>query len=353
MKRRVFILIVISIFFLRIDAQERELFREFKLKKATQVVTTSLYNKIRLIDLRKDTLRVGVIQLGMLNKPFTLILKPSFSFQLAEFINSATSENTNLKQGELVFCLRKLMFSERTAAFTEEGFCAFNADFYEKRDSSYFFIQSIDTVVRVTGYDVTKALLRSGDSIISKSILSNLTQHGNRDIALSYNEIIYADSIAKHKIKIYNTTTFTDGVYLTYESFKNQIPDYREVLVDKRKEKIKSVKRSDKNGAIQKLSYNDMYALVIDGQPYIATGFGFYPLKFKNNEFSFIGKLKAPAKGGSIEPTMLVFGLMGGLIASEIKNSSYFLTIINYKNGEFIRVREIPFGVDNDQSSGI
>ena len=125
--------------------QYPEQFRDFVLQYNPQVVSNSLYSSIKLLDLRKDTLRLGQCQFGLLNKKLTLRPKPSLSIQLAGIISRTTNQSAT--NGEMLICLKKFLFAERTAAFTEEGFCSINADLYRKNDSTYHLVQSIDTLI--------------------------------------------------------------------------------------------------------------------------------------------------------------------------------------------------------------
>lgn len=321
--------------------QDREMFRDFKLNKPIQSIQNSLYNRINVIDLRTEKKNIGKIQIGILNKPFTLILNPSLSTQLTVLFNEVVTKAT--EQQELVFFLKKLYLYERTGALTEEGFCIYSAELYEKCDSNYYLIQSIDTISHIESVDVTKELLKTADSLISSTITYNLKKHGNKAVPLTYNEIVNADKIAKRKITVYNTNNYIDGVYLSFESFKNQTPDLI-ATVKKNKTRIKSVSILDANGLTKELQSKDIYAVITDGFPYIATQYGYYPMKFENDNFSFIAKLSAPAK--SSIATGIMFGLAGTLVAAQINTNSYFFSIIDYRNGKIIRIREIPFGAD-------
>lgn len=321
--------------------EDREMFRDFKFKKPIQTIQNSFYNRIKVIDQRTEKKNIGKIQVGILNKPFTLILNPSLSVQVTDLFNDAASNV--IEQGEIAFFLKKLYLYERTSALTEEGFCIYSAEVYEKCDSNYYLIQSIDTISHIENIDVTKQLLRTADSLISSIITCNLKKHGNKEIPLTFNEIVNAEKIAKRKIRVYNTNTYIDGVYLSFESFKNQIPDLT-ATVKKNKNRIKSINIIDANGITKKLQSKDIYAVITDGLPYIATQYGYYPMNFENDNFSFIAKLSAPAK--SSIATGIMFGLVGTIVAAQINTSSYFLSIIDYKNGYIIRIREIPFGAD-------
>lgn len=355
-----FLLLLLTFFVFSLNAQQYqqypEQFRDFTLKSKIQKVENSLYNKIKIIDLRKDTLRLGQGQFGLLNKKLTLTPKPSLAVQSSGVVAQAIGENS--KNGELALFIRKFLFAERTAAFTEEGFCSLSADLYRKTDTAYYLLQSIDTLMRVEKMDVTKQMIRNGDSVFTCFITRNLSNSGQSASPLLFKEVVFADSIAKQKLKIYNSAGFVNGIYSTYDKFKNQTPD-KNGTVTRKKDKIKSVKIISGNGIEQEIKSRDIYAVVADGIPFIATEFGYYPLKSRNGELVFIGKLPAPSKSGGVAASMMFFGLAGGVVAgligglgaSELNKCAYFFSQINYKNGEFVRLREILFGKDDSEES--
>lgn len=348
-----FLLLLLTFFVFSLNAQQYqqypEQFRDFTLKSKVHKVQNSLYDKIKIIDLRKDTLRLGQGQFGLLNKKLTLTPKPSLSVQLSGIVNQAVDGNS--KKGELALCIRNFKFSERTAANSEEGFCAFTADLYRKSDSVYFLLQSIDTLIRVKSMDVTKQMIHEGDSLITRFVNRNMLNPGVTNIPLKLYEIVYADSIAKRQIKLFNTPVFTDGIYNSYNSFKNQVPDQQAIVIRKNN-KIKTVKITNEDGVVQIIKPQSIYAIVTDGIPYIATEFGYYPLNHIDDNFAFIGKFRGPANSDGVFVASMAFGLVGGLVASQIDSKAYFYCELNYKNGEFIRLRRVPGGVDESIGTG-
>ncbi|MHB9141487.1 MAG: hypothetical protein ACYC25_06395, partial [Paludibacter sp.] len=222
--------------------------------------------------------------------------------------------------------------------------CSINADLYEKGDSSYYLIETIDQNIPIEGGITTgKRVLQTGDSIISTLISSNLLKRGNHEVGLSYRDVVSSDSIAKRKIKIYNTTQFTNGVYYNYNSFKNQTPDILANISVKRN-KIRSVSSIDSIGNVKKIYPKEVYALVVDGRPFISTGFGFYPLAFENDEFIFTGKMGVSFTSGQVA----LLGLAASIALSSAETTSEFEAMINYKNGELIRLRELNTFADED-----
>lgn len=327
---------------------EPEVFREFKLSHLPAKVQKSLYNKITLIDFRRDNLRMGIGQFGLLNKPMTLVLRPELQEQLDTNIKIMT-DSTALN-GEMILCLKKFIFAERTAAFTEEGYCSITAELYRKSDSSYYYLAAIDTVLHIERFDVTKRMIINGDSLFHQFISRNLRNAGNSNYPLTYREVVSSDSIAKSKLPLYTQSTLTDGLYMTYESFKNQKPDMQCTTIVKRK-KLKSAQLNLPDGTLANVDCKKVYAIVTNGIPFIATKFGFYRLKNQNNDWYFIGKMYAPTSNGSVMAAWFMFGIVGAAIANETGKSSYFYSSVNYKTGIPVRLKEIPFGEDESEES--
>src|SRR5690606_29304742 len=104
--------------------------------------------------------------------------------------------------------------------------------------------------------------------------------------------------------------------------------------------KLSNVRTTDSTGKDIKIKSDDIYALVHDGQPYIATEYGFYPLQKDSNNFTFIGKAKVTANTGSVIAAGVFFGVIGSLIAANAHSD--FEMKIDHRTGGFIRMREIP-----------
>ena len=128
------------------------------------------------------------------------------------------------------------------------------------------------------------------------------------------------------------------GLYETYESFRQQLPD-KAVEVAIRKDKITDVKASGVDGKTQKVKSKDIYAIVHNGQPYIATDYGYYPLQKTGDDFYFTGKAKVTANAGDVIVAGVFFGIIGSLIASDA--SALFEMKLDHLNGGFMRIREI------------
>lgn len=316
-----------------VGSMERERMKEFVLEKPQTVVSNSLYNQLLVIDQRKEGERLGRVD-------YEVIAAPKLAVQLKNYLTQVTNEQA--QPGTMVICLKTFRFAQQSSVMNTQRFCSINADLYEKDDSVYRPIQTLDQIFFLEGSG--KQIMQTGDKELTHLITNNLTIHGNKQVALSYGEMLASDSIAKRKLKLYNTTEFIDGVYSNFESFKNQIPDISASIVA-RKDKIRSVVTLDSLGNAKKLLPTNVYALVVDGRPFISTGIGFFPLQLQEDDFYFTGNFQVPLRSGMVA----LVGVVGAMMLSNAKDVGEFDAMINYKNGELIRLRRLDTLQSNTQ----
>lgn len=309
--------------------------QDFEITLPETQVRNSLYKAIEFIDSRHDTTNMGIIQLGAFNKKAKVVPVTPFLSQLERVMHSMT--DADAKDGQLLFQLRQFSFAEITGAMSEKGYCYLRAILFAKAAGKYQKISSIDTVVLIKSMDVTKALFRNGSKTITNFISANLTKSAVDSGYYTKDEITRLDSIEKREITLYNTATYTDGLYENFESFMNQKPD-RQVTIEMDDDKIAFVKTIDEKGKLRKIDVKDIYAVVQNGKPFIATDYGYYPLHKKDDDFFFTGKAKVNAKGGDVLAASIFFGIIGGLIASDTK--AMLEMKIDHINGGFIRLEE-------------
>lgn len=309
-------------------------------------VKGSLYNSLKFVDSRPDTTNIGQVQTGAWNKDTKVIPAKPLSVQFTAVLKALTDSTINT--GELLLQLRNFRFAEIAGITPEKGFCFFRAELYAKKGDSYQRITSIDTVVMIKStVDVTKPLLKMGSEAIPGIIAGNLLKTPADARFYTYNEIVHIDSLEKSTIKLYNTPTYADGVYSTYKSFKNQTPD-QQLVLEGYEVYPDAVKAKDENGKLQKVKSQKIYAIVYRGEPFIASRDGYYPLKKVNNDFIFTGKARVAADASEVLAASMLFGILGGL-ATTNHNDATFEMKIDYRNGAFIRLREIPEKVYQEQ----
>lgn len=312
--------------------------KDFEIELPEQKISGSLYNTISYIDSRLDTTHMGIVQLGAFNKKARVVPKIAFGQQLTNVLQALTDSASG--DGGLLFQLKQLSFAEVTGAVSEKGYCYLRAVLYKKAGESYNPVNSIDTVILVKAMDVTKALFRNGSKVINSFISDNLLRPSTDTINYSYSDVVHIDSIEKRKLKLYNVTAYTDGVYKSFESFLNQAPDYTEMSVTMKRDTISSVKIAGENGKMEKIKTKNLYAVIYKGQIFVATEYGYYPVEKYNDDFLFTGKAKVTAATGDVIAASMFFGVLGGLIASDAANATFEMKI-DHINGGFIRLREV------------
>lgn len=320
--------------FLVSAAQNRT--RDFAITLPEQRISNSLYSRITVIDGRFDTSHMGVVQMGAFNARAKVIPVVPFPVQLQNVLQGLTDSSASA--GELLLHLHQLSFAEVTGAVSERGYYYFSADLYARNNDSYQMLGKIDTVVMIKAMDVTKALFRHGSNTIHSFLGQHLQRKPASEEQFSYDDILNMAEIEKKKIKLYTTDAYVNGIYNSYTSFFSQVPD-RQATVEMKKGNISKIRITDSTGKIQKLSSDDIYAVVHEGIAYIATEYGYYLLRKENSDFYFIGKAKVTASTGSVVAASMFFGVIGGLIASNAHAD--FEMKIDHRNGGFVRLREI------------
>jgi hypothetical protein len=313
---------------------------DFSITPPEQKVANSLYNHCRFIDGRKDTADMGIVQLGAFNrkarvqpeKPIGLQIQTVFE----QLIDSAA------KEGEFVFLLRSLSFAEVTKAMSEKGYVYLRANAFAQTAEGYKPLGRVDTVVLVKSMDVTRAMFRRGSKAITEFIGQYLVQAPDSGLLYSLAEVMALDSMEKRRLPVYNTATYAEGVYKSFAAFLQQQPEITNAQITVNKEAIPAtVKIMNEAGKQEKIKSKDLYALVYQGKPYIATDYGYYPLEKKEDDFYFTGKAKVNPNSGDIMMASLFFGIIGGLLASSGHDALFYMKV-DHVGGGFVRIREIP-----------
>ncbi len=321
----------------------QDLYKEFKLIQPDTVISNSLYNSIEFIDSRVDTKKMGIVQIGLMNNPAKVITEIPLSEQLNEMITKVVDSTAS--DGKLLLQIRHLLFAEKTNMTSEYGYCYLTSNLYAKRNNNYEKIVSIDTSIVVKRMDVTNLLLKSGSKLITDLIVNNLKTTPYANTQISYNNIAKVDSIEKSKIKIYNVNLLEDGLYYSYNSFKNQIPDDKDFSVKIKQDlSVAYVKTKSSDQKWTKINGSDVYAFVYEGKPYISTGYGYYPIYKNNKDYYFIGRVKPNTKNNDgVAPAAAMFGIIGGIIAANSGGSGVnYFNIIDHNTGNFIQARKMP-----------
>lgn len=304
-------------------------------------VSHSLYTSINVADARADTSNFGIVQTGALNRNGWVVSEKPFSNEIKRILSSLT--DTTAAKGELLLQLRQFNFAEVPGALGENGYCAFRAQMYAKKGDAFYKINSIDTLLHLRSkIDVTNKTLRSGSLELTAFIRASLLlAPANDALAYTANDIAHIDSVEKANIKLYTTNVYADGLYLTYQSFKNQVPDRIGLNIPNDYVYTGNVSAPDDKGRMKDVKLKKTYAIVYKGAPYIVTEFGFYLLSKQNGEFTFTGMAKTPPTANGILISYAMAGLLGAMAASASGEGIYEM-IIDHQNGSIIKLKELP-----------
>jgi hypothetical protein len=337
-------LLFISLFGASANAQN---IVDFQLAAPVAKASGNLYRSLRIMDFRNDTTSMGFVKTGFFDRKGSVIPKIPLATQLSRYFYKLA--DTEGKTKDMVLLLRRDKFEVMTVGTRDYGAFSFRANLFEAKDGQYRQIASIDTISTVSSaMTVTTALLDTGKKFLEKFISDNVSTVPNGAI-YSYNDILHLDSMEKRAIKLYNTPTYADGLYLTYKSFMNQVPD-KQITVEPGDVNYGVVKAADANGKMQRAKPQKVYALVYHGQPYISSRGNYYPLKKDNDDFYFTGAVRVSSGVGNM---VLVssFGVLGALIGSGGSEATFYVKL-DHVDGGFIQVKRIEDAAPVPSSTG-
>jgi len=329
-----FILLIVTVAGISQNATQKLVLEMPSLK-----VPNSQYRTVKLVDVRPDLTNYGIVQLGAFNRKARVVVETPLNVQLSQVMDALVDSSAGA--GELFLLLRQLNLAEVTGAFSEKGYCHFRAILFAKSDEKFQKLASVDTVIIVKSMDVTNGLLRQASKALTDILTENLREKPADSSVYTSDQVIRFDRIEKETLPLYTTATYKDGVYKTFEAFANQQPDENTFSVEFDKASRPSqIKCANKEGKLSKISSKELYAFVHNGQPYIATEFGYYPLLKTEDDFYFTGKAKVNAKSGDVVMASVFFGVIGGLIASAQGDATFDMKV-DHLGGGFIRMKEV------------
>ncbi len=134
---------------------------------------------------------------------------------------------------------------------------------------------------------------------------------------------IAEDALLKADLPLFNKEPLSEGLYLTWNSFAQQRPDYQVkaqagngILMN-----VKTVGEKEN----RRFNYKEMYAIVYDVVPYIATNSGYYKLKKVAGDWLFTSRVS--------------------VIDSTAGNAATTFEIaLDPTDGHFIKLRDVTFG---------
>jgi hypothetical protein len=300
----------------------------FQLTAPPRKPVRSLYRTIIFFDSRQDT-TIGTWLTGADNKPVKLVLKNSAQPQLVNVLNAYTDAGSG--NGAILFQLKRFSFAEPART----RYCYLSAAIYALKDAGYVKLAGLDTTLVITfAAELPSVLTQEGNQVIDDFIAKTILLPATDTVVYSYNDLLHIDSVEKRRIPVYNTNSYTEGLYGTYNAFMNQRPDVRGEVKEKSDGKL-SVRILDPKWEDPK-GLAHIFAVVYKGVPYVVTHYGDYPLQKQNDDFYFTGKLRVtPATDGKAGVDVSS-GLMGIVPTAD---KADYRVLLDHTNGEFIHLQ--------------
>lgn len=283
-----------NIFFLLLFTQliYSQAVERFHFSLPETLISNSKYSSFEFIDSRADTANFGNVYSDHYKRKVPLITSVDMTTQLNWLLNAVI--DTSALDGELLFQLRKLEFVEVDGEIPDYGYCPLRVNLYAKKNSNYFLLAKLDTFIAtekgIGKINVTAVLLKQTKETLSNFVLKNLQKEPSTKRLYTLEHVLNIDSIEKTHLPLYTSQDYIEGVYLSYNSFKVQKPDYKILSVSIKNNEIQGLTILDKKGKKLKLNYKEVYAFVYADTAYISDNLGCYSLKKINSDFYFKGK---------------------------------------------------------------
>jgi len=215
-----------------------------------------------------------------------------------------------------------------------------------KRNDKYYFLKkrtiSKDYQQKDHAY-ITRAIAAKISSELADIIKDSYAETG-LNVPVFETDLANYEKIIPEKLSVYNSETFTDGVYKDYKSFAEQKPA-KEFAVRKNKDGvIKGVKRVDGYDNLGK----DVYAIIDNGIAYKKTPVSIIEIEKDNDGIFIMASQEEIFPQYSSTPIIVgagAGGAIGGLIVAIIdvaatrirkQNASYYRIGIDKLTGEYI-----------------
>lgn len=300
----------------------------FQLTVPPRKPVKSLYRVIAFFDSRQDT-TIGTWLSGPDNKPVRLVLKTPVQPQLVNILNAYTDAGSG--NGAILFQLKRFSFAEPART----RYCYLSAAIYALKDEGYAKLASLDTTLVITyAAELPSVLAQEANQVIDDFIANAILLPATAAVVYKYDDLVHIDSVEKRKIPVYNTDTYAEGLYGTYNAFMNQRPDVKGEVKEKSDGKL-SIRILDPKWEDPK-GLKHIFAVVYKGVPYVVTHYGDYPLQKQNDDFYFTGKLRVtPATDGKAGVDVSS-GLMGILPSAD---KADYRVLLDHTTGEFIHLQ--------------
>jgi hypothetical protein len=268
-------------------------------------VTGSLYKNIRVLDQRADTGSLGTI---VTNTEFDQLILPKHPLeeQMGNMMAAITDSTAN--DGKLLLQLTRFNFTPLVAGNVHDGFSIVRAYLYTETikgdQKGYQMVDILDTMIvirygTIFSSSIKKRLFAGWSGILSDFIRKNLVASSRFKEAFNINEVSNIEEIMKSRTVLYTVDSFTNGIYKTFGAFRKQKPDYTSFMANLEDGNIQGVHVLLPGERSANLDAKDMYAIVYNRNPYIATPWGYYLLVKKDNDFFFTARFSGPLSKGA------------------------------------------------------
>ncbi len=329
--RKIFSLNIALIAFI-FQSQSQIKFIDFNIETPQYKIQKCRYNTIQYLDSRTDTTDYGFALKGGNNDKARVITKTPLCVQVADIFNSMKGDET--VNGILLFQLRRLIFSEAVGAFGSNSFCQIRLQLYSKESLLYKKIAFVDTTVSLSGFNSTKLVLKECGNIIRDLIDSVQSNDLSGTQLYSLDEVKNINEVEMRTIPLYALDDLSDGIYRTSSAFLAQKRDAI-VYVEMEDGVINTVKEVDEEGAMKKVKLKDIFSIVYQGRPYIATKSGFNILDKRGNDFYYKVSVQSLNKTGLVAAALLL-GVMGGFIYFETNPEKNVELKLDHISGKFL-----------------
>lgn len=330
--------------------------QSFYLKPSPVVVQNCPYNKFLVQDVREHRSNLGFV-LGSeavkswmyQNEPKIVIFnsgKNGFSpvkqdnQTIADqlFRNVSAMIDNSSGSGELLIQIRKFEFNQYGRYVPKKATCRVLITLLKKSGSLY---QEVATMNQLFEDKKTAALASNTSDAINNFLVSNIFKQASTT-ARYYTqvEVSNLDSVEKTMLAIYNTRHLKDGIYNTYNSFKKQTPE-NQISAFKIQGDSSYVYFNDSGDIQKELKSSDVFAVVYNGQPYIGTDYGLYPLTRENGNLYFNGQAKYYDLSKILSETKLPLETANLVIAKEVTDKKINQFMIDHSSGSFIRINQL------------
>ena len=265
-------LLIIAIFLMSICHTKGETFHNEAYKPRT--VRNSLYKNIEFLDSRPN------------NEPKKVKIEDkTFREDLQSFINQ-TVDNSALN-GTLFVNLRKLNlhFDKKKNCYIAR----IRVSLFDHINNNYYNLGSLDDTMEIPKNQNPNTLI---SNIIYRYVSDNLIQKINDSTPYVIEDMYSFDIMEKLKMPLFSNGVLTDGIYLTYEDFRDQYPLDDLLSADVTNGEISNVRATNQQlNRSTAVDPQQIYAIVYNGQAYIAIDNRFVPLRLDNDDFLFTKKI--------------------------------------------------------------